>query len=258
MSHPKEKYQDELTLYSLGLLQGYELRILEEHLGTGCEVCLQALKENEIVLSSLPYSLDDSPLSPEVEDKIFTSIEKQECVLAESEKTSFWSSIRPIWLNLGSAVAFGLVIFLFINNMSLRNELTSQKQSIETLQANLQKDKGMMNYLLDPNMETIKLAGAMANVNASGKLMWDKDKQGALLLVSEIPALEQGMEYQVWCLENDKPVSLGTFTLNEKGQSMMEIDSMPKPSKDMQVLVTLEPEGGMPHPTGATYLVGAL
>ena len=116
----------------------------------------------------------------------------------------------------------------------------------------------MMNYILDPNMETIKLAGAMANVNASGKLMWDKDTQGALLLVSEIPALEQGMEYQVWCLEDNKPVSLGTFTLNDKGQSMMEIDSMPRPSKDMQVLVTLEPEGGMPHPTGATYLVGAL
>ena len=42
------------------------------------------------------------------------------------------------------------------------------------------------------------------------------------------------------------------------GQSMMEIDSMPRPSKEMQVLVTLEPEGGMPHPTGEVYLAGVL
>ena len=258
MSHPKEKYQDELTLYSLGLLQGYELRILEEHLGTGCEICLQALQENEMVLSSLPYSLDDSPLSPEVESRIFAKIEEQESAPAKSEKTSFWSNIRPMWLNLGSAVAVGLLIILFVNNMSLRNELTVQKHSLESLQASLEEDTGMMDFMLDPNVQTVQLAGAMANVDASGKLMWDKDTQGALLLVSEIPALEQGMEYQVWCLEDNKPVSLGTFTLNDKGQSMMEIDSMPKPSKDMQVLVTLEPEGGMPHPTGATYLVGAL
>ncbi len=258
MSHPKDQYQEELTMFSLGLLKGYELKMLEEHLGTNCEICLQALKENEMVLSSLPYSLHDSPLSPEIENRIFAKIEKQETVPAKPERTSFWNSIRPMWLNLGSTVSVGLLIILFVNNMSLRNELTDQKNSLESLQASLEKDTGMMDFMLDPNVETLQLAGAMANVNASGKLMWDKNTQGALLLVSEIPALEQGMEYQVWCLEDNKPVSLGTFTLNDKGQSMMEIDSMPEPSKDMQVLVTLEPKGGMPHPTGATYLVGAL
>lgn len=263
MSHHKDKYQEELTLYSLGLLKGYELRILEEHLGTGCEICLQALRENEMVLSSLPYSLDNSPLPPELENKIFTKIEEQESTHAVSEKTgsvktSFWKSISPMWLNVGSAVAVGLLLILFVNNLSLRNEIADQNRSLESLQASLEKDTGMMDFMLDPNVETVQLAGAMANVEASGKLMWDKDTQGALLLVSEIPALKQGMEYQVWCVEKGKPVSLGTFTVNKKGQSMMEIDSMPRPSKDMQVLVTLEPEGGMPHPTGATYLVGAL
>ena len=258
MSHNKEKYQDELTLFSLGLLKGYELRMLEEHLGTGCEMCLQVLRDNERVLSSLAYSLDDSPLSSDVENKIFAKIEEQESAPQKVEKTSFWNTIRPMWLNLGSAVAVGLLIILFVKNLSLRNELTNQKQSLESLQASLQNDTEMMDFMLDPNVETVKLAGTMSDINSSGKLMWDKNTSGALLLVSNIPTLEEGMEYQVWCMEDDEPISLGTFTVNKKGQSMMEIDSMPKPSKDMQVLVTLEPEGGMPHPTGDTYLAGAL
>ena len=258
MSHEKEKYQVELTLFSLGLLEGYELRMIEEHLSTGCEVCLEVLKENELVVSSLAYSLDDSPLNPELGTKIFDKIDALESIRAKKPSTRFWNSISPIWLNLGSAVAVGLLIFLFVNNMSLRNELTNQKRNMAELEASIKKDSGMLNYFIDPNVKTVELASAMTNMDSSAKLMWNKDTSGALLLVSNMPALKQGMEYQVWCMEDGKPVSVGTFTVNKEGKSMMEIDLMPQPSNDMQVLVTLEPEGGMPHPTGATYLVGKL
>jgi len=258
MGHEKEKYQDELTLFSLGLLKGYELRMLEEHLDTGCDICLQTLKENGMVLSSLAYSLDDSPLDPEIETKIFDKIETLESREQMPAKSGFWSSISPVWLNLGSVVAVGLLIFLIINNMSLRNELSIQKQNMAELQAGVKKDTGMMDMLMDPDVKTVELASALSGMDSSAKLMWDEETSGALLMVSKIPELKEGMEYQIWCMEDGKPFSLGTFKVNKKGQTMMEIDFMPKPSKEMQLLVTLEPEGGMPHPTGATYLVGSL
>ena len=116
MSHNKEEYQDQLTLFSLGLLKGYELRMLEEHLGTGCEICLQVLRDNELVLSSLPYSLDDSPLSPQIESQIFQKIDEQGSAPLKAETRSFWSTIKPMWLNLGSAIAVGLLIIFFVNN----------------------------------------------------------------------------------------------------------------------------------------------
>jgi len=254
MGHDKEKYEDQITLFALGALKGYELRQLEEHLSTGCEICAKVLRENELVLSSLAYSLDDSPLSPEVENKIFERIEDQE----KATTFSFWKNIQPIWLNLGSAVAVGLLIILFVNNMSLRNELSTQEQNLKNLQANLGKESEVMNFVMNPDVETVKLAGTMSELSSSGKLLWDKESTDAILLVSNIPTLEEGMTYQVWCLEDGKPVSLGTFKVNKNGEKMMEIKSMPKPSKEMEVLITLEPEGGMPHPTGATYLVGSL
>ena len=258
MGHDKEQYQDELTLFSLGLLKGYERRMIEEHLGTGCEVCLQVMRENELALSSLAYSLDDSPLAPEIETRIFDKIEAQESAPSKAPKFSFWNSIKPIWLNLGSAVAVGLLVFLFANNMSLRNELFVQKQDIKNLQASLGKDTEVMDYIMNPNVQTVKLAGTMSELNSSGKLLWDEDSTKALLLVFNIPTLEEGMTYQVWCMEKGIPVSLGTFKVNENGEEMMEIKSMPRPSKEMEVLITLEPDGGMPHPTGATYLAGSI
>jgi len=258
MGHDKEQYQDELTLFSLGLLKGYERRMIEEHLGTGCEVCLQVMRENELALSSLAYSLDDSPLAPEIETRIFDKIEAQESAPSKAPKFSFWNSIKPIWLNLGSAVAVGLLVFLFANNMSLRNELFVQKQDIKNLQASLGKDTEVMDYVMNPNVQTVKLAGTMSELNSSGKLLWDEDSTKALLLVFNIPTLEEGMTYQVWCMEKGIPVSLGTFKVNENGEEMMEIKSMPRPSKEMEVLITLEPDGGMPHPTGATYLAGSI
>jgi anti-sigma-K factor RskA len=258
MSHDKEKYQDELTLFSLDLLEGDEKKRIEEHLKTGCEVCLRLLKENELVVSSLAYSLDDSPIDPGVEAQIFDKIDAGEFTPVRTPKSSFWSNIRPIWLNLGSAVAVGLLIFLFMNNMSLRNELFIQKQDMADLRASLKEDSGMMDFFTDPDVQTVELASAMTNIDSTAKLMWNVGNSDALLLVSNMPALKAGMEYQVWCMEDGKPVSVGTFTVNKDGKSMMEIDFMPKPSKDMQVLVTLEPEGGMPEPTGATYLVGSL
>jgi len=258
MGHDKEKYEDQITLFALGLLKGYELRQLEEHLDTGCEICEQLMRESELTLSSIAYSLDDSPLATEIEAKIFDKIEAQESAASKTLKLSFWNSIKPIWLNLGSAVAVGLLVFLFANNMSLRNELSVQKQDIKNLQASVGKETEMMDFVMNPNVQTVKLAGTMSELNSSGKLLWDEDSTRALLLVSNIPTLEEGMTYQIWCMENGIPVSLGTFKVNENGEKMMEIKSMPRPSKEMEVLITLEPDGGMPHPTGATYLAGSI
>jgi len=124
------------------------------------------LRENELVLSSLAYSLDDSPLSPQVENKIFDRIEAQKTAPAKSSTFSFWRNIQPIWLNLGSAIAVVLLIILFMNNMSLRNGLSIQKQN---LQANLQKETEVMDFIMDPKVDTIKLASGMSELDCSGK-----------------------------------------------------------------------------------------
>ncbi len=49
---------------------------------------------------------------------------------------------------------------------------------------------------------------------------------------------------------------MGTFT--SKGDDMIKIKCMPKLSETKAFYISIEPKGGMPHPTGQTYKVGEI
>jgi anti-sigma-K factor RskA len=260
MDH-KTEFEDQIALFALGLLTGYELRKIEEHLETGCKICNALLKDSEAVFTNLPYVLKDSPLSPELEDRIMEKLDNFEERHNTQDKSflhGFWKGLSPMWLNLGSAVAAAAIIFLFISTLTLQNRLSLQEKNMEVLLATLEKDKEMMDYVKNPDVSVINLAGTMSELGSSGRLLWDTDTNDALLLVSNVPELVPGQTYQFWVLKDGKPHSMGTFTVNQKGDSMMEIHSMPEEKGRIEFSVTLEPEGGMPEPTGTTYLVGSL
>ncbi len=80
MDH-RQELEELFSLYSLGLLSGEDLKKVEEHLKSGCRECLEIFKETELALSLIPYSLNDSPLSKELRDKVWERIE-----LSEKEK----------------------------------------------------------------------------------------------------------------------------------------------------------------------------
>jgi len=260
MDH-KTEYEDQIALFALSLLTGYELRKIEEHLGTGCEVCNALLQDSGTVFANLPYVLKDSPLSPELEGRILEKLDSFEGRDNTQDKSflhGFWKRVSPMWLNLGSAVAAAAIIFLFISTLTLQNRLSLQEKNMEVLLATLEKDEEMMDYVKNPDVSVINLAGTMSELGSSGRLFWDTDTNDALLLVSNVPELVPGKTYQFWVQEDGEYHSMGTFTVNQNGENMMEINCMPEEKGRIEFAVTLEPEGGMPEPTGATYLVGSL
>lgn len=260
MDH-KTEYEDQIALFALGLLTGYELRKIEEHLGTGCEICSALLEDSETVFTNLPYVLKDSPLSPELEERILDkldSLEERHSPQGKSLLHDFWKGLSPTWLNLGSALAAAAIIFLFISTLTLQQRLSVQEENMDVLLATLEKDEEMMDYVKNPAVSVINLAGTMSDLGSSGRLLWDTGTKDALLLVSNIPELVPGKTYQFWVQEDGEYHSMGTFTVNQKGENMMEINCMPEEKGRIEFAVTLEPEGGMPEPTGATYLVGSL
>lgn len=257
MNHKKE-YEDQIALFALGLLTGYELREIEAHLEEGCEICEGMLKDNDIVFNSLPYCLEDHPVPNEIEKKIFEKLEAGEQLRDKDLTHGFWHNIRPLWLNWGTAISAALIILLVISNVSLRNKLSSQQEALNELLAKSGKESEMMQFLTTPKVEIVKLAGMMEDKTASGKLLMNPDTHQALLLVSNVPALAEGKTYQLWIIDGGEPVSMGTFEVDLNGNEMMKIKSMPEPTESSRFAVTLEPEGGMPHPTGDTYLFGSL
>ena len=257
MTHRAE-YEDQIALYSLGLLEGQELRELEEHLTEGCEICAAILRDSDAVFTSLPFCLDDEPLSKDVGKKIFDRLPDRKPLEEKPSIFGFWKNISPVWLSLGTAVSLALIIFLVASNVSLRNELRFREKNLTELQAKMIKDKEIMEFVLRPDVNEVDLGSKMPDMNASGKLLWDKETDKGMFLVSSIPIPKQGKTYQLWAIEDGKPVSMGVFDVDKEGNSMMEIELMPGPAQSMQFAVTLEPAGGMPQPTGDMYLYGSL
>ena len=257
MSH-KPEYEDQIALYSLGLLEGNELREVEEHLAEGCVICSALLMDSDTVFTNLPLCLEDSPLPEDLEKKILGRLDGMEPAREKSSVFDFWKSLSPMWLNLGAAVSLAAIIFLVVTNISLKNELENMGQNMSELQAKLEKDEGMLAMFMNPGVDKVKLASKMPDMNGSGMIYWDKKQDKGLFLVSSIPTPQKGMTYQLWAIEDGKPVSMGVFDVDTSGNSMMELKPMPEHDGPMQFAVTLEPAGGMPQPTGDMYLYGSL
>ncbi len=257
MGHRKE-FDELFSLYALSLLDGEGRRKVEEHLKTGCEECREVFKETESVLSLLPYSLDDTPHSPEVRDKVWEMIESAEKVKEQSYTPDLWTRLQPIWLKLSGAVALALLIFLFISNLSLKTSLTRQQQELSRMREQVSSQSEMMEFIQDPNVMVISFTAPHPNSKVHGKLFWNTKDNEVLFYALNIPASNDRKTYQFWAVEDNAIVSMGIFKVDRSGTNMMKLESMPEPGRVKKFIVTIEPEGGMPKPTGEIYLSGSL
>ena len=257
MDHKRE-FDELFSLYALGLLEGEDLRKVEEHLRTGCEECRKVFKETESALSLLPYSLRDSPLSPELRDKVWERIESAEKVKEQSSAPDFWSKLQAVGFRLGGAVALVLLIFLFISNLSLRSSLTRQQQEVSRMKEQASAQSDMMEFIHAPNVMVVNFTAPGPNSKAHGKLLWNTKNKEAVFYALGIPASNDGKTYQFWVVEGNAVVSMGMFKADRSGINMMKLKSMPEHDRVKKLIVTVEPEGGMPEPTGEVCLTGSL
>lgn len=116
-----------------------------------------------------------------------------------------------------------------------------------------------MDFINNPDVFSVQLTGEQSS-KAHGKLAWNKKSNDAFLFVENLEMPGKKDVYQVWVVKDDNSVSeaMGTFKVNEDGTYILFIGCMPKPSNTKAIFVTMEPDGGMPHPTGMKYLTGYL
>ena len=81
-----------------------------------------------------------------------------------------------------------------------------------------------------------------------------------MFTASNLPSLPSGRTYQLWVLVAGKsgpvPISAGLLQPDANGRVSAIFNTPPDIPKPVAMAVTLEPEGGVPSPTGDKYLVG--
>jgi len=99
----------------------------------------------------------------------------------------------------------------------------------------------------------LRLAGQAPARQASGRAFLSRTR-GLLFAASNLPSLPAGRTYQVWYLTRGAPVSAGLLRPDAQGNATTSFDVPASTPETVGMAVSLEPEGGVPAPTGALYL----
>jgi hypothetical protein len=134
----------------------------------------------------------------------------------------------------------------------LRSQLTQRETS---LQRGSNRQDEVAGLFKNPNVQVITLTGTERATQAGGLALLDLGGKRAWVYAFDLPRLSAGTVYQVWAVD-ERPASLGLFTLDPGGKGRLLIRETRSLSKFKQLAVSVEPAGGRPQPTGAIYLLG--
>ena len=95
-----------------------------------------------------------------------------------------------------------------------------------------------------------------ALMEAAARIIYSARLKRARLLVQNLPAPPSGKTYEVWLLAGGAPIPAGLFRPDSGGAARIDLPELADLGHAVAFAVTVEPEGGVPAPTGAKVLVG--
>jgi len=229
-------YRENLSAYTLGALEGEELRALEAHLRT-CDSCRAELAEYNAISDGLLAALPPRPPSAALRKRLQSQLPSAQ---KKTQPRFAWSFGK---LALGGALALLLLMnaLSFIQMRQIQNQQATLAQQVKTSQFAL----SMLAY---PSTQAIPIAAD----NLTGSVLLDRERNTAALVMWHLPQLGSDQTYQAWLIEPDgQRVSAGVFR-PEQGESYTTKPVYPKQdlSHFVGIGVTVEPVGGSEQPTG--------
>src|SRR4029450_3589451 len=103
----------------------------------------------------------------------------------------------------------------------------------------------------------VQRSGQRVARQASARAFWSRS-QGLVFTASNLPPLPAGRTYQLWIGTAEWPIGAGLLEPRTDG-GVNVVYSMPSGvNRPVAFAVTIDPEGGLPAPTGDKYLVGVV
>jgi anti-sigma-K factor RskA len=268
MSNEHPTRPEDFDLYALGALDDAEREAFESHVAF-CADCAEKVAEARGRVAILAFAAPPVAPSPGVKETLM----RQVIASAEGPGGSFthakpehasdggifarwWAALLPV------ATAFALAtVLLWLHNeqlnrqlAELRNTLTQQKQELaETRhQADLIAARETLVVPLWAQKGTPE-----SHAEGHARVLYNA-KEGMMTYDGWLPSAPADKSYQLWLVPmNGAPISAGVFNPKNGEMSHMMM-KLPAGVTAKEFAVSLEPAGGMPHPTGPMVLVGPI
>ncbi|MFN4247206.1 MAG: anti-sigma factor domain-containing protein [Flavipsychrobacter sp.] len=175
------------------------------------------------------------------------------------------ATARPSWQRAAVWAAVGVSVLTNFMLLSQRNktkeeiaQMTSQMDSLKASQQQvLAEYKKGRDMLVDTSMKTVVMRSMQPGKEMTGMMFWSKVTGESYLTIHAMPMPEKGKQYQLWVIQDGKPVSMGVIDNNLVANAGM-MYKIPMQVKGGQAFaISLEKEGGNPTPT-EVMAVGAI
>ncbi len=172
---------------------------------------------------------------------------------------------RPSWQRAAVWAAVAVSVLTNFMLLSQRNktkdeiaQMTSQMDSLKASQQQvLAEYKKGRDMLVDTAMKTVVMRSMQPGKEMTGMMFWSKVTGESYLTIHTMPMPEKGKQYQLWVIQDGKPVSMGVID-NKLVANAGMMYKIPMQVKGGQAFaISLEKEGGNPTPT-EVMAVGAI
>jgi anti-sigma factor RsiW len=228
---------ESLPAYALGSLDEEEARSVDAHLA-GCYLCRQELSAFQEVADQLPLAVPDALPSADLKPRL---IEHIQGLNVKQPVQSVGRRLPQRLVPVGALAGLVMILLLAFSNLLLWQRLNN----LEVLTGPL-------------GMRAIALQNTGVAPAASGFVVMGVDGLNGVLVVDKLPQLDATREYQIWLVRDATYSSGPVFSVDETGYRGVRLEAPDSLLLYSSVLITVEPVGGSPDPTGEQVLSGSL
>jgi anti-sigma-K factor RskA len=263
-----ETSKELLAMHALSALDAADQQELQSHLET-CTACRRELEDWQATAAALAYLA--APLEPSVNlrEQILETVrsERSDAPLREPTnlvtfsragglRRSRWPALAAIAAALVFIALASALIVLWRQNHAARVELARISRELNVQEQKFARENKIVQLLTTPGIHSTELRGTKDAPNAHAMIAVDPHSGRAMLMARGLPPAPAGKAYQLWFIfPGQAPAPGKLFTTDPLGEGLLE-DQLPRNSADSFVFaVTLEPQAGVPAPTGTMYLL---
>jgi anti-sigma-K factor RskA len=282
--HPSR--DEDFDLFALGALDADERRAFESHLAS-CAACKEKLASARGRMAILALAAPPTENSPAVKQRLMRQVHADATsgtasnapapgapahYSAEPHPPARWFGRwwAAVLLPAAAGLAFASV-YLWVQNQRLDVDLARLRITMEQQQDQLQQEVQRQEQLREQYQDAREVAELMAArdtmivpltsqrgmPHGSARVVYNS-QMGMLYYDGVLDAPPAHKSYQLWLVPKDgDPISAGVFN-PVSGQDTHWMMKLPKGLDPKAFAVTLEPSGGMSHPTGPKVLLGAV
>ena len=281
MTH--EEARDAMPLFVVDADDRQTREALLAHLA-GCEGCREALQEFGLAAGALGQSVPQVRPRPELRARTLAAIlgadhpqsaapaplpppqmrPREVAAAGEAPARAAWApwlataaavlaavSIAGLWQTRGQLAEMRTTLAVW------QARVADAERNAQTAQATLVAYRRQLDVMTADDLLFVSLAGVPPAAGAQAKAFVSASQNTIIFSARDLPALPAAQVYQLWAIANGQPISAGTFVPDARGRFQLVADVPTLNTRPAALAVTVEPQGGVPSPTGPKYLLGA-